>query len=126
MIVESLIENPPPIIGGSEIPEYARPYCDTWGNLTIKPVKSIEESHGPNFVKVLIFMVNSNFYYSFQIKLNKVIFQKQANVNDKPEESENNARLAARNELLTIVTENKVKEMFLFFDKICYNQPELF
>ena len=125
MIVETPVENPPPVIG-LQIPEYARPYCDTWGNFKIEPVKTIEESHGLNFIKVMIYMVNHGYYYGYQLKINKIILQKQANIKDQPEETENSARLAARNELQNIVTEKKINDIFIMFDKICYNQPELF
>jgi hypothetical protein len=79
-----------------------------------------------NTIKVLIYIVNDNFYYGYQLKINKIILQKQANIKDRPEETENNARLAARNELLNIVTEKRLNDIFILFDKICYNQKELF
>jgi hypothetical protein len=113
---------------GVEIPEQMRPYCDTWGNLKIDPVDTMEESHSSNFIKVFIYKVDENFYFGYQLRLNRLIMQKQANIFDPPEKTGNAARRAAREKLHDIVGKHSKKtlEAFLLFDTICYNQPELF
>ncbi len=126
MIVEIPVENPPPVIETVKIPEYARPWCDKWGNIKKEPGKTIEENHGPNFIKVFIYRAGEGFYFGYQLKIKKLILQKQANIRDIPHETEEKARLAAREELIRLTSEKKIKEVFITFDKICYNQPELF
>ena len=126
MIVEIPIEHPARVIPSLNIPESARAYCDIWGNIKKEPIEVIEENHGPNFIRVLIFAVNDRFFYGYQLKLSKIILQKQANINDKPEETKNNAKLAARDELINVAKEKNINDIFIMFDKICYNQPELF
>jgi hypothetical protein len=115
-------------IGKVEIPEPMQPYCDTWGNLKIDPVDILEETHSFNFIKVFIYKVDENFYFGYQLRLNRLVMQKQANVLDRPEKTKNAARQVARKELHSIVSKHSKKtlEAFLIFDTICYNQPELF
>jgi|LSPZ01.1.fsa_nt_gi hypothetical protein len=126
MIVESPVENSPPVIESAKIPEYARPWCDTWGNIKKEPLKTIEENHGPDFVKIFVYQAGPGFYFGYQLKLKKLILQKQANIRDVPFESDEKARRAARDELLSLADEKKIIREFVMFDKICYNQPELF
>jgi hypothetical protein len=126
MIVETPVENAPAVTGAIKIPEYARPYCDSWGNIKKKPVKTIEQNKGGDFIKIYIFQAGPCFFYEYQFKIKKLILQKNANINDVPFETEEKARIAARNELLSLVSEKKRQETFSSFDLICYNQPELF
>jgi hypothetical protein len=126
MIIETPVENTASIIRTIEIPEYARSYCDLWGNIKKNPVKTIEESHGADFIRINIFQADPGFFYGYQFKIKKLILQKEANITDIPFESEEKARRGARNELLSIITEKKLLQTFINFDKICYNQPELF
>ncbi len=126
MIVESPVENSPSVIESAKIPEYARPWCDTWGNIKKEPLKTIEENHGPDFVKIFVYQAGPGFYFGYQLKLKKLILQKQANIRDVPFESDEKARRAARDELLSLADEKKIIREFVMFDKICYNQPELF
>jgi hypothetical protein len=126
MIIETPIEKAPPVIGAVKIPEYARPFCDTWGNIKKEPVRTIEESHGPNFIKVFIFNAGVGYFYGYQLKLNKVVLQKQANITDTPQETEDKAQRAAQDDLMAAVSEKRLRKVFISFDKICYNQPELF
>jgi hypothetical protein len=126
MIIETPVENPPPVIGTVEIPEYARPYCDLWGNIKKEPVKTIEESHGADFIKINIFRADPGFFYGYQFKIKKLILQKEANITDIPFDTEEKARRGIRDELLSIVTEKKLLDTFAALDLICYNQPELF
>jgi hypothetical protein len=126
MIVETPVENAPAVTGAIEIPEYAWLYCDSWGNIKKEPVKTIEQNKGNDFIKICIFLAEPGFFYGYQFKIKKPILQKNANINDVPFETEEKARIAARNELLSLVSEKKLKETFASFDLICYNQPELF
>ena len=128
-MIETPVESPPPITNTINLPEYARGYCDLWGNIKKAPVKSIEQSDGPDFVKVYIFQADPGYYFGIQIKLNKLVYQKEANIyHDPPQESEDKARWAARDFIATIISKysKKLMKTFLTFDKICYNQPELF
>lgn len=111
-----------------EIPEYARPFCDNWGNIKTAERKVIEESHGADFVNVYIFQLETGFYFGYQLKIKTIVLQKEANIKDAPAETEQEARLAARKELFSIISKQskKLLEVFLHFDRICYNQPELF
>jgi hypothetical protein len=126
MIIETPVENPPAVIGTVEIPEYARPYCDTWGNIKTEPVKSLEESHGPHFAKIFIYRAGPGFYFEYQLRIKKLITQKKANIGDVPLKTEEEALRAARDELLSLASEKKLRRIFTTFDKIRYNQPELF
>ncbi|GHU66519.1 hypothetical protein FACS189447_07550 [Spirochaetia bacterium] len=128
MNTETLIENEvsPAVVETVNIPEAARPFCDAWGNFTMNPLKTIEENHDGNFINVFIYQYENCFYYGYQLKLNKIIKQKKASVFDPPIEAEEKARRAAQEDLKRLVSERKIKKVFLYFDKICYNQPELF
>jgi hypothetical protein len=119
------IENAAPIFNPVSIPEAARPLCDTWGNFK-NPLKAIEENHGLNFIKIFIYGYDTRFYYGYQLKLDKMIREKKANITERGENTEERARKAARNELINLTTETKLRKMFICFDRICYNQPELF
>jgi hypothetical protein len=127
MIVETPteIENAPVVFNAISIPESARPLCDIWGNF-INPLKTIEQKHGNNFIKVFIYDFESRFYFGYQLKLEKLVREKKANVSDLSHDTEEKARKAARDELTGLATETKLKKVFITFDKICYNQPELF
>jgi hypothetical protein len=128
MVVETPVDNPPPITEKPEIPEHARPFCDSWGNIKTAEKKVIEESHGADFVNVYIFHLETGFYFGYQLKIKTLIMQKQANIKDTPAKTEHEARIAAREELFSIIEKQskKILEAFLFFDRICYNQGELF
>jgi len=128
LTVETPAENLPTIAYSGPTAAFARDYVDLWGNFNITPIKAIEQAHGPDFIKVFIYEAEPGFYYGFQIKLRKLIYQKQANINDAPEKTIDAALVAARRELVSIVGNysKKLVELFLTFDKICYNQPELF
>jgi hypothetical protein len=108
------------------VPESACNYCDTWGNFTKQPVKTIEENRDKNFIKVFIYKHEKHFYYGYQLKLEKVIRQKKANIFDPPLETEEKAMIAARKDLIALTSEKKLNKIFISFEKICYNQPELF
>lgn len=127
MVVETPaeIENTPLVFNTVSLPESARQHCDIWGNF-INPLKTIEQNHGNNFIKVFIYSFESRFYFGYQLKLEKLIREKKANISDIPYDTEEKARKAVRDELTRLVTETKLKKAFITFDKICYNQPELF
>jgi len=126
--VEIPVENPPPVIEKADIPEFARPFCDKWGNIKKTPEKMIEENHGMDFIKIFIYKAGPGFYFSFQLKLRKLIFQKEANIKDNSHDSIEAARRAARDAIVSVVQNysKNLIETFITFDKICYNQPELF
>ncbi|MCL2138209.1 MAG: hypothetical protein FWH41_01605 [Treponema sp.] len=131
MIIETPHENielTEPVVKPVEIPEKMRPFSDKWGNIITKPIDVISENHGPHFIQVSLYAVNNLYFYGYQLKIKKLVFQKRAKVTDRPEETERDARRAAQNELFEIVNKQSKKalDVFLIFDKICYNQPELF
>jgi hypothetical protein len=127
MVVETPveIENTPLVFNAVSIPESARPLCDIWGNFN-SPMKTIEQNHGNNFIKVFIYSFESRFYFGYQLRLEKLIREKRANVSDIFYGTEEGARKAARDELTSLATETKLRKVFITFDIICYNQPELF
>jgi hypothetical protein len=128
METETLAENEvsPAVIETVTIPEAARPFCDAWGNFLKEPLKTIEENHDGNFINVFIYEHEKLFYFGYQLKLGKIIRQKKAAIFDRPLETIDTARRAAQDELKSFVSERKLKKVFIYFDKICYNQPELF
>jgi hypothetical protein len=114
----------PGMIGQScpESPDY-----DAWGNIRLQAEKVIEENHGQNFIKILIYQYNKQFFYSFQVKIEKFIRQKRANIGDPPLESTEAARAAAREQIIKICKAgHAIKKAFNDFTVIRYNQPELF
>jgi hypothetical protein len=127
MVVETPleIENTPLVFSAVSIPESARQLCDIWGNF-INPLKTIEQNHGNNFIKVFIYGFENRFYFGYQLKLEKLIKEKKANVSDISYDTEEKAQKAAKDELTSLATETKLRKVFIMFDKICYNQPELF
>jgi len=130
LTIETPVENPPPLaIDAVELPEYARAYCDKWGNMRKTALKTVEQSKGGDFVKISIYDAPTGFYYAFQAKLRRLVYQKEANIiKDAPEKTAEAALFAARRELVSLVNNysKKLVELYLTFDKICYNQPELF
>jgi hypothetical protein len=127
MVVETPaeIDNAPLVFNAVSIPESARQLCDIWGNF-INPLKTIEQNHGNDFIKIFIYGFEGRFYFGYQLKLKRVIREKRANISDVPIDTEEKARKAARDELTSLATETKLQKVFTTFDKICYNQPELF
>jgi hypothetical protein len=128
MMIETLIENPPTVVNSEPIPAFARDYVDIWGNIKKTPVKAIEQARGPDFIRIYIYRADPGFYYGFQLKLKKLILQKEANIKDEPCKTEDEARQAARRTIVAFVGSysKKLVDLYLTFDKICYNQPELF
>jgi len=127
-MLETPVDNPPPVTGSVLIPEYAKNYCDKWGNIQKPPENCIEENRGTDFIKIYIYKTDPGYYFGYQIKMNKLILQKQANILMKPYETVEKAQIAARADLVSTVgkhSNNKTKLLYSF-DKICYNQPELF
>jgi len=128
-MLETPVENPPPLIDAVELPEYARAFCDKWGNMRKIPLKTVEQSKAGDFVKICVYDAPMGFYYAIQAKLRRLVWQKEANViKDAPEKTPEAALFAARRELVSVVNKysKKLVELYLTFDKICYNQPELF
>jgi hypothetical protein len=100
---------------------------DQWGNLRLQAEKIIEENHGQNFIKIFIYKYNDQYFYGFQVKIEKLIRQKKANINDPPLQSTDGARAAAREQIIRICkTGHAIKRAFNDFTVICYNQPKLF
>jgi hypothetical protein len=100
---------------------------DQWGNIRLKAEKVIEETHGQNFIKIFIYKYNGQFFYGFQIKIEKLVRQKKANISDPPLQSTEEARAAAREQIIEICKSgHAIKKAFNDFTVIRYNQPELF
>jgi hypothetical protein len=113
---------PPGMIGQSQ-PDI----LDQWGNFRLQAVKVIEENHGQNFIRIFIYKYNKQCFYGFQIKIEKLVRQKRANINDPPLRSTEAVRTAAREQIIGICkTGHAIKKAFNDFIVIRYNQPELF
>ena len=126
-------EAPPPLgIFGPVVeppPESPAPQFDQWGNIKMNPAKIIEESHGENFIKIMLYHDprGRGWFFGFQLKIEKVIRQKLANITDPPHKGPDTARLAARDMIIDICRKNHgIKRLFADFTVIRYNQPELF
>jgi hypothetical protein len=124
-------EAPPPlgIFGAPPAPppEGESPDYDQWGNLKINPVKAVEEVHGENFVKIFLYQYRDSFFYGFQLKIEKVVRQKRANIGDPALGGIESARAAAKDQIIDICKRNHgIKRLFADFTIIRYNQPELF
>jgi len=115
------------IFNGSRVSMPESDFYDKWGNLKGTPVKTIEENHGENFIKIFIYQCQDNFYFGFQLKIDRLIRQKRANIADSPMRGADDSRTAAQNLIIEICKKNKVvKKTFAEFTIIRYNQPELF
>lgn len=109
-------------------------FYDKWGNLKIPPIKIIEENHGENSIKIFIYQYQAegenspvNYYFGFQLKIEKLIRQKRANIADSPMRGIDDSRASAQNLILEMCKKNKIaKRTFAEFSIIRYNQPELF
>jgi hypothetical protein len=104
------------------------PDYDQWGNVRADPVKVIEEAHGENFIKIFIYKApRDSYFFGFQLKIEKVVRQKRANIADQPHRGPESARMAARDMIIDICKKNHgIKRLFADFTVIRYNQPELF
>jgi hypothetical protein len=138
---DSGIENDPPhapgLFSGYRVTMPESDYYDQWGNLKGTPDKTIEEYHGDNFIKIFIYKYQSisaaadgrdnDYFFGFQLKLDKVVRQKRASIADPPLRCIDEARLAAQNMIIDLCRKNKaIKRVFADFTIIRYNQPELF
>lgn len=66
-------------------------------------------------------------FFGYQLKVDRIIRQKKANIGDRPLESIEAARLAARDEIKGICGSSRfIRDVFDDFSTIIYNQPELF
>lgn len=98
-----------------------------YGVIKGEPVKVIEESHKKNYIKIYIYEISGQFYYTFRLKVDRIVRQKQANLNDKPHASAEAARCAARDDIKQICSHSSfVKNIFENYTVIRYNQYELF
>ena len=132
-------EAPPPlgIFDGPRVSMPESEFYDTWGNLKGPPEKTIDEYHGENFIKIFIYKYTSistvaggreaDYHFGFQIKIERLVRQKRANIADPPMRGADEARLAARNMIVDVCKKNRaIKRLFADFTIIRYNQPELF
>jgi hypothetical protein len=131
IIEEEALEAPPLGIFGpggmmdQSCPE--NPDYDTWGNIRLQAEKVIEENHGQNFIKILIYQYNKEYFYGFQIRIEKLIRQKKANISDLPLGSTEAAREAAREQIIELCKMgHAIKKAYNDFTVIRYNQLELF
>jgi hypothetical protein len=103
------------------------PMHDRWGNLRVAPVKTIEETHDGNFVRVFIHQNDDRVFYWYQIKIGNMIKQKAANIKDTAYDSIEAARVNACRTIQNICAANRnARKLIADFDKIRYNQPTLF
>jgi hypothetical protein len=105
------------------------PQFDQWGNIKTEPTNIIEETHGENFVKIMLYKSPGRdaWIFGFQLKIARVVRQKLANITDKPHKGPDAARRAARDMIIDVCRKNHgIKRLFADFTVIRYNQPELF
>jgi hypothetical protein len=115
--VLSVLDNPPPLEGET----------NAFGTITLEPVRTIIESHNKNFVKIFIYECAGRFYFGYQLKVDRIIRQKKANVADPSFNKAEAARMAARDEIKSICGSSRfIRDIFEDFVTIIYNQPELF
>jgi hypothetical protein len=101
--------------------------CDAWGNIRAAPVKTIEESHDDNFVRVFVYEIDGAFYSGWQMKVGKMIRQKAANINDRNFNTKDLARIYGCMEVETACASNKnTRKLFSEFKRIASAQLELF
>ncbi|MDR2734278.1 MAG: hypothetical protein LBC99_06475 [Spirochaetota bacterium] len=104
--------------------------CDAWGNVRGCPCLVIEERHGENFVRILIYEIFGVYAYSFQLRMGSLVRQKTANAAAPMFASLNEARRAAGGEIEGICGAYKnSKKEFVEFQKIHiaeFEQMELF
>jgi len=135
--IDEMENEPPPPLGINNISMPESEYYDQWGNLKGPPVKIIDECHGDNFIKIFLYNYTSistithnrgaDYYFGFQIKLEKLVRQKKANIADRPLRGVEEARQAAQNMIIDLCKRNHaIKRLFADFTVIRYNQPELF
>jgi hypothetical protein len=125
----AVLEGPPPDTGLFTAPpaEAGAGDYDTWGNIRLEPVKAAQEAHGENCIRLFVYQYNGAFYFGFQIKIERLVRQKRANIKDIPHNTIEGARSAARNMIIEICKENHaIKKLFADFTVIKYDQPELF
>lgn len=100
---------------------------DIWGNLHASPTLAIEERHDGNFIRIQIYETGGVFLFGYQLKLGGVVKQKAPNTADAAFETADAARTAARKEIQLIGNANRsVRKIFAGFNKIRYNEQELF
>ena len=104
----AVLEGPPPDTGLFTAPaaETGGGDYDTWGNIRLEPVKTVNEAHGENCIRLFVYQYTGAFYFGFQIKIDRLVRQKRANVKDVPHNSIEGARAAARNMIIGICKEN--------------------
>lgn len=101
--------------------------CDAWGNIRTEPIKTIEETHEDNFVKVFIYEIGGVFYFGYQLKVGKTISQKAANINDDAFDTQELARIYGCAEVEIACNSNKnTRKLFADFKRVKDAQPELF
>jgi len=130
----------PPTLGIFDAPRVTMEeseFYDQWGNLKGPAEKIISEHHGENFIKIFIYKYVSistavndrgaDYHFGFQIKLDKLIRQKAANIADPPMRGVDEARIAAQRMIIDICKKNHTKKrVFADFSIMRYNQQELF
>ena len=100
---------------------------DQWGNLRGDPIRTVEETHGDNFVKIGIHEANGLFAFGLQLKMGSVITQKPANIGGAVFGSENAAREAAGREVEAVCGGNKnSRKLLCEFEHILYRGYSLF
>ena len=97
------------------------------GVIKAEPVKTIEERHKKNYVKISIYEVSGAFFFGYQLRVDRIIRQKKASISDKALQSAEEARCAARDEIKGICGHSRfIRDVFEDFTIIKYNQGELF
>ncbi|GHU13964.1 hypothetical protein FACS1894161_4350 [Spirochaetia bacterium] len=117
----------PPVLSTLDNPRPRLEGFNSFGIITAEPIKTIEENHKKNFVKIFIYHCAGVYYYGYQLRVDKIIRAKKASIYDPPLEAADAARLAAREEIRGICGSSRfIRDVFDDFTTIIYNQPELF
>jgi hypothetical protein len=101
---------------------------DVWGNLRGEPCRIIEEAHGSNYIKILIYKADIFFAYGFQMRVGSIMRQKAANISGAIYLTAARAKEAAGNEIESICKTNRNSKKYFeeFSSKIRYTVSELF
>jgi hypothetical protein len=111
--------SPAPAAGGGDY--------DAWGNIKKNPAKAEKERHNEDFINIFLYQLQDNWYYGYQLKIDKLARQKKANISDPAFGSPGGARREAIKTIIRLCRENRaIKRLFAEFAIAEYNQLELF
>jgi hypothetical protein len=100
---------------------------DRWGNFRGDPFLIIEERHGGNFIKIMVYRAGNTYYYGYQVKMGGMIRQQAANAAGEAFSTPDLARMAASQHIEKLCGTNRnTRKLFVDFTRIRYSQGTLF